>query len=211
MVLSQNKGQNVLLIGDVHGHNKDYLDILEEEKPDFSVQLGDFGFGFGHDIKEISENNYFLRGNHDDPAACRKHLSYLGDYGMHEKGFFWISGALSIDKKWRLDYEVINNRKIWWKDEELPLEEHDKILELYIKEKPSVVLSHECPKEIVYLMGNTLKMDIHSRTGDGLLPLMFEAHKPDIWVFGHHHISFDKVVKGTRFKCLTELETFVLE
>lgn len=44
-----------------------------------------------------------------------------------------------------------------------------------------------------------------------MLQKMFEEHKPELWIFGHHHKSKDEVINGTRFICLDELETFEIE
>jgi hypothetical protein len=40
---------------------------------------------------------------------------------------------------------------------------------------------------------------------------MLDRHRPDAWIFGHHHVSRDFFVKGTRFRCLAEFETITLE
>jgi hypothetical protein len=35
---------------------------------------------------------------------------------------------------------------------------------------------------------------------------MFKLRQPGLWIFGHWHASFDRVLDGTRFICLAELE-----
>jgi predicted phosphodiesterase len=40
---------------------------------------------------------------------------------------------------------------------------------------------------------------------------MYTIHKPDLWIFGHHHKSFDETIGGTRFICLNELESKVFD
>jgi hypothetical protein len=39
---------------------------------------------------------------------------------------------------------------------------------------------------------------------------MWNFYKPETWIFGHWHLSFDKVISGTRFICLNELDAIDL-
>jgi predicted phosphodiesterase len=82
------------------------------------------------------------------------------------------------------------------------------VLELYEKEKPDVVISHDCPDSVKL---DIMKHDgiIKSRTGL-LLQMMYEIHSPDLWVFGHHHKSCKSRIHGTNFVCLNELETITI-
>jgi hypothetical protein len=66
------------------------------------------------------------------------------------------------------------------------------------------MITHECPADIAPLL-NSHHSNERTRTNNSL-QLMWEAHQPELWIFGHHHVSFDRVVKGTRFVCLAELE-----
>ena len=67
------------VIGDVHGNIAEYLAICSE--CDRSVQLGDMGLGFKGVYLPSDEvmNHKFIRGNHDDPAACREHPYFIKD------------------------------------------------------------------------------------------------------------------------------------
>jgi hypothetical protein len=40
---------------------------------------------------------------------------------------------------------------------------------------------------------------------------MLEVRKPDIWIFGHHHVPVGKEINGTRFVGLAELEYMDIE
>ena len=44
-----------------------------------------------------------------------------------------------------------------------------------------------------------------------LLQAMLDLHRPEAWIFGHHHVSRDFYLKKTRFRCLAELETLKVE
>jgi hypothetical protein len=40
---------------------------------------------------------------------------------------------------------------------------------------------------------------------------MFEAHQPKLWIHGHWHVSRNAEYNGTRFICLEELGTIVID
>ncbi|KKL57766.1 hypothetical protein LCGC14_2232120 [marine sediment metagenome] len=207
----------MFFIGDVHGIfrsiperdiEEGYFDIIERLGNQKSIQVGDFGFGFCKKILPIWDINHrFIRGNHDDPAACQVHLNHLGDYGVSEDGIFFVGGGYSIDVDWRKANAYMYPHPIWWEDEEIAEVEFDKIIELYETTKPKIIVSHDCPSEI----RNTLidgNKPFRNRTSDGLLSVMFKVHQPELWVFGHYHESFDSTIGRTHFKCLAELEVF---
>ena len=182
------------IIGDVHGKMEHYLHLIEDVP--FSIQLGDMGFSEHYDelLKNVDPTRHrFIPGNHDDYPNLPPHA--LGDYGMISLGdfrAFIVRGAFSIDRLRRT--EGVN----WWLNEELSLLEGSLCLDAYIKAKPRIVLSHEAPSLLYPLYSRT-------RTGE-LLQFMLEGHRPDLWVFGHHHQSRDQYHLGVRFVCLDELE-----
>lgn len=200
------------LIGDVHGQWFKLKKILEN--CDEAIQLGDLGIGFPERIRkfdfdsdswktmyDFSNFTYnvdkfkFIRGNHDSPFKCKRHQNYLGDFGVY-KDIFFISGAWSIDK------DVRTPGYDWWSDEELTIVDFYKALELYTKVKPDIVISHDCPQRVLYLLHS---YPIPTRTGQGLEAMLSE-HAPKEWYFAHHHMSFERTVGQTKFKCLNELE-----
>lgn len=200
-----------ILIGDVHGKYGRYEKILEEHRD--TIQVGDMGIGFrkymgwGDDDpylsnppydKMVEGNHRFIRGNHDNPNVCRKHTQWIPD-GTIENGVMFIGGALSIDKEYRMEGYS------YWNDEELSDEELFKLYEIYKKEKPFAMVTHECPESIAYLLLNNFKSTLRSRTRE-MFYEMFKVYNPKYWVFGHWHMSFDKEIDGTRFICLAELE-----
>jgi len=181
-------------IGDIHGAWENYYDIIRDCEE--SIQVGDMGIfdEQGYEDLEIEPVHRFIRGNHDNPALCRKHPNYLGDFGAvpERPDWFFVSGAWSIDKDWRtpgLD---------WWPEEELGMEVlMTQTLPAYQETKPSVMITHDCPIELLELWCHP----IPTRTGQAL-QAMYDAHKPDIWIFGHHHAYKDFDYQGTRFICL---------
>jgi hypothetical protein len=79
------------------------------------------------------------------------------------------------------------------------------------------MVTHECPEEIAKVLFSTIPV-LGNPTNGGKLDhcwssrtrqafqSMWSAHSPDIWIFGHWHLSFDQIANGTRFICLSELE-----
>lgn len=180
----------MLLIGDIHGKWEDYARTLEIYNPERSVQLGDYGIGFhGEDPERLEQvryamdnfggDNRYIRGNHDNPESCRADPRCIADATFEEDtGIFYLGGAWSIDHAWRT--EGID----WWRDEELSYDELQAAIDVYERAKPRVVLSHECPEDIIGYMANWYKQDFRSRTRDAL-GSMWSIHKPELWVFGH--------------------------
>lgn len=186
----------IRLIGDVHGKIEPYKRIIATCNR--SIQLGDMGFA--EDYEQLSDVNpfyhRFVPGNHDDYDHLPLHAT--GDYGMTNE-MFYIRGAFSVDQKWRklgISY---------WANEELSYTEgHDCILK-YEKAKPRIVISHDCPKDVLMLFITNEWKNRPSRTNE-LLSQLFDIHQPELWVFGHHHRSKTAGFKGTEFRCLDELE-----
>lgn len=211
------------LIGDVHGKYGPYKKILKES-PHPTIQVGDLGVGFfkwphgepavnpPYDLM-VEGGHRFIRGNHDNPAVCSRHTQWIKD-GTVEGDVMFIGGALSIDSMYRVEGFS------WWPKEELSIEELNQLVDKYLEVKPRVMITHECPEEVSEALLQTIPLipnggtksspDFASRTRQAFQS-MWSAHSPEIWVFGHWHVPFDHTLRGTRFKCLPELETFDLE
>lgn len=182
------------VIGDRHGKDKEYREVINVNHP--TIQVGDFGVGFG-DIPPMDKKDRFIRGNHDNPEKCKEHPNWIPD-GHFENDMFFIGGARSTDIHMRTkDVD-------WWEDEELSNLDLYDIGGKYIDVKPSYMFTHDAPIEAqAYLLGYFDHR--HTRTQQTLQALFVE-HQPKIWFFGHYHKSFDYTINGTRFICLNELE-----
>lgn len=214
----------MLFIGDCHGSFKTYSYILfkmqhkgEVKGVPCSFQCGDFGMGFRDRdpdyskdgkgwLSPIDRNHKFIRGNHDDPSLCYGHPNFAGDYGYFEKpDIFYVSGGFSVDYFIRQARDAITGDKTWWENEELLQEQLDDAIEYYTLAKPKIMVTHECPTVAKYdVVTNSLKKEVISRT-EKTLQMMFEIHKPEIWIFGHHHIRKNMWISGTKFVALGEL------
>ena len=195
--------EKLLIIGDVHGCIDNYWKILQKNKGIKSIQLGDFGFKKEHEwhLKNInSELHKICFGNHDDYNFLNSPHS-LGNFSFDEENsLFSIRGAFSIDKIYRKE------NVSWWTNEEMNVNEMQEVVDFYIANKPKIVVSHDCPNMIRKIVFGIFDKTI---TSNGM-QIMLENHKPDLWIFGHHHEHVDKMIEGTRFICLDELESFYL-
>ena len=207
----------IRFIGDVHGKFRRYSTILDNS-PHPTIQVGDMGVGFrdwphGEPGKSppydkmLAGGHRFIRGNHDNPAVCKRHNQYISD-GTFMNGIMFIGGALSIDKAYRIqDFS-------YWEDEELSSPELNELVYQASVIQPPMMVTHECPESIAEMVVNQnnpangqIKLDprFASRTRQAVQSL-FELHQPKLWIFGHWHVPFEATINGTRFVCLPELE-----
>lgn len=205
-------------IGDVHGKTDQYQKKLRQRfAGQNTFQLGDMGFGFPntpglHQDIMYNGDHRWIRGNHDDPAVCRKVINYAGDYGyLPEYDLFFLGGAYSIDYAWRTP------GRSWWHDEELSYPELAKAISLYEKVKPKYVASHDTASSAATRLLTEItggfrpeKMpSANSRTAVAL-EQMFQIHQPKEWVFGHYHIDKSFEWRGTKFTCINELSVYTI-
>lgn len=182
-------------VGDVHGR----LENLPSPGHPV-IQVGDMGVGFAKSPENDQrlrqrEDVWFIRGNHDNPAVCRSHPRYLGDWGQHDF-MFWVSGAWSIDHNCRV--EGVS----WWREEELSSEQGLLAFDDYVAAKPRLMISHDGPASLFVHGGPMQLTRYHSTSTANLLQSMLEAHQPEYWLFGHHHQSRDFTLGSTHFRCL---------
>ena len=212
----------MLIVGDVHGKVNQFLDIVADYRSKSSeliIQLGDLGFQKQWDeviqyCFDTNETNLrIIPGNHDDYNRysinfsnnemqwCRTEPLLVEDVWDEEyMNCFSVRGANSIDK---------HLRKLgvdWFPEEELTYTQLGKAVDDFIVSQPKYMFSHTCPSSVKKQLFN---YDESSRT-EQALQVMFELHQPEIHFFGHFHRSVDKVINGTRFICLAELQTYEL-
>jgi len=220
----------MLVIGDVHGKFNEYYNLVKNERSSF--QIGDFGFGQAWNALNYSELDPKFhkigQGNHDPHESLHDDVKYwTGRYGpvnVDGHNIFWVGGALSIDLVYRVADWVNNNRnpasRSWWANEQLSYQEMRDCEKKWKNKKPQIVFSHTCPSFIIkdYFNGNKGAniMDAYGWGSDyndmtsQFLDHLWSIHKPDLWVFGHFHKSWNQTIQGTEFRCLAELESFRL-
>jgi Icc-related predicted phosphoesterase len=211
----------ILLIGDVHGKWEQYADLLKKYSPDRSIQIGDLGWGFAGQDTEFMQrrvkalenalsnygagDNRYIRGNHDNPAACKAHKFCIDDATYEpDTDIFLMGGAFSIDRNIRTEgYD-------WWADEELSYSDLYTAVDTYEATKPRIVITHDCPKDAIGNMFPWYLKVLPNRTCQALNS-MFAIHQPNVHIFGHWHHHVDMVINGTRFICLAELQTLTID
>lgn len=202
------------IIGDVHGKIQAYTTIAKGAKN--SVQLGDMGFDYTLVSKLHPGHHCFLGGNHDNYDIIKNCDNALGNYGLEDFGglkFFYIRGAFSVDKAFRLQYDKKHMCKSWWKEEELTEEQMQDAFDYYKICKPKIVITHSCPQFITDIMVSREGLKFfgidpvtHIDKTMHFLAKCFDVHEPELWLFGHMHRSWKRKINSTTFQCLDELE-----
>lgn len=192
-------------VGDVHGRFNDYYNRIVGCNQ--TIQVGDMALGFPmypkfpDKVLNLEGNHKFIRGNHDNPEVCNNNPLYLGDYGyIEEFELFYVSGADSLDKEFRtigID---------WWENEQLAYTVFEnEVFPLYQKVKPKIVVTHDCPLVATQAIYNFIYK--HNLTVLALDEMMF-MHKPEKWIFGHHHKWLNFTTCDVEFIGLKELGTY---
>jgi hypothetical protein len=198
------------VVGDCHGLTDRYVNKVKDLEA--SVQLGDMAHNYSRLSGLDPLKHKFFGGNHDNYDIYYQQPHSLGDFGEYTLGgikFFFMRGAFSIDRIYRTP------KVDWWEEEELSYAQLNECITLYQRLKPAIVITHDCPLPIAEIIGNKRVLinygfDPHTYRPRTQLALtqMFEIHQPELWLFGHFHLSREVVYKGTKFICLNELEIF---
>lgn len=203
----------VRFIGDIHGKVKAYAAIIADCES--SIQVGDFNLGYYDKSGKMCDdsallaymetrNARFIRGNHDNPEACRFTSRCIPDGHCEKIGnvkAMFVGGAFSVD------HTHLIEGKNWWPNEELSYAQAIEVIETYEKYKPDLMVTHDCPELVAYHLFNVSE----STRTRAALSAMWEIHKPQAWIFGHYHKSKNENLLGTQFVCLEELEYLDLE
>lgn len=204
--------KSIKILGDVHGKFLHYLRFVDN--CEYSVQIGDFGFGYSILNGINSDKHKLFFGNHDNQNCfdIPHNLGHYGTYTLNGVVFFFIRGAFSIDYKYRQNHELQTGQKIWWENEELSYKQMQDCLVLYTETKPDIVLSHSYPTSVARDIGNPnvlrsfgfnpLTFKTNTQT---LLQCCLEEWQPKTWIFGHFHRYYNKYFGRTNFTCLPEL------
>lgn len=192
----------IRLVGDLHGAHIPIVDMLKScHYYDCTIQLGDFGVGFGAESYielATSDKLRVLHGNHDNPSILARYPHDLGRFGFIEIAgvkIFFVAGAWSIDQADRIP------GLSWWQEEELNMIEGNECLDLWEKycKDVDVVISHDGPPNATQFILRSFPRETY--TGK-LLWEMWKIHNPPAWYFGHWHKSFEKKIGQTVFRCL---------
>lgn len=206
---------NIAVIGDVHGDTSEYIRTIAKSGCDRSIQVGDMAHYYGVINRYVdAARHVFFGGNHENYDTYYDCPNALGDYGPIPflPNSFFIRGAYSIDYSSMMARERSENCKLWWKEEELDLYGCLTALNEYIKVKPKIMFSHDCPLPVSKKIGDPQILRNYGRDPNTfmtrtqcMLDAALEAHQPDVWFFGHYHQDVQISYHGTQFYCIPPL------
>lgn len=206
------------LIGDIHGMFNDYQVYSIGDFAGPTIQVGDFGIGFGQsDYWHENVNAFhadgthrFIRGNHDNPTVCREQMVGCINDGNIEDDVMFIGGAWSIDNPvappgWYRRTAGVD----WWFDEECSDERFEQMFEAYDFYRPRVMITHDCPASISYKMfwgSGFLTGPVYPNRTSAWFDRFYQHHQPEEWYFGHWHKTMTHQEGKTKFQCIGELD-----
>ena len=199
----------------------DYIDAHKKNPDfDMLLVCGDFGYIFSGSKQEDLFLDYiekgagfeviFVDGNHSNfpkiysypietwnggkVHKIRKNIRHLmrGEYyTIGSKTFFTFGGGYSIDKEWRLQYEMIHHKKIWWK-EEFPTNQEIEHAYANLEAhnwKVDYIITHSAPTNILPLVSeffiSSAKADVD--IVNSTLEYIRQKTNFKHWYFGHYH------------------------
>lgn len=202
----------ILLVGDVHGRFSGLNEIIDREKPDLTICLGEFGFwaNLMPAIWTLHSKNpiWFIDGNHEQFTLLNERKSdeivpnvFYKPRGSVEniagKNFLFLGGGFSIDWKYRTPgYDYFPD------DELLKMSELDNIPK---RIKIDVVCSHTAPNKFSIL--GPVQESMYPDSSRNVLDYVLKKYKPREWFFAHFHILKEgcyahKDGKYTSYTCL---------
>lgn len=148
---------------------------------------------------EICEGGFI----HDERYPSLYHTAEFGFYILAGHYAFVISGAYSVDKYYRLWYNLP-----WFDNEQLSSEEM-KTAKGYLKAynkagEPPIILSHTCPKK--FMPVDKFLAGIDQSTVDNTMEEWLDTIEEEIpyerWYCGHYHV--DRTLSDGRVKLMYE-------
>lgn len=230
----------IVFLGDIHGDFDKlikYIKIYGLENCTI-FQVGDFGIGFELYKKELSRlkflNNflkahdiilYAIRGNHDDPAYFKgtdsnlifSNIVLVPDYtilNLEGKNILCIGGAISIDRKPKINYKGRKEGSTYWSDEEFVFDEE----KIRTFRNIDIVVTHTAPSfvEPIFKIGAedwfnsdiTLEeeLDLERNNMSNMFFILKQNNKIQNHFYGHFHFSHNDVFDGIAHKLLDIFE-----
>jgi Icc-related predicted phosphoesterase len=195
---------NTIITGDIHTQWGDLYDLIEVEKPERVLQVGDLGYW--PSLPDVwppklafSVPVYFCDGNHEDHWALRDrksdvlypNVTYMPRGSVMEIDglrVMFFGGAVSIDKH-------VRKEGVSWFSEETASQAN--FAYAMSDDGPiDVVISHTAPVCIDWV-----PRDMPDPTSHALQAIL-EHFKPSRWYFGHFHRHESHMASGCEFTVL---------
>ena len=202
----------IIVAGDIHGDWGGINSLINKHNPDYILQCGDFGWWPGMEsnkwklkgIKSPNTKILWCDGNHEDHWDLKRgngsydnviYMSRGSIYTLPDgRNILFIGGADSIDKNVRtLGID-------WFPEELITYADLEKCLSHKIK--IDIVISHTCPEEFELKLGETYTIDKYKDPSRQALSVILNHYKPDLWYFGHWHMSQKGKYNNTYWQCL---------
>jgi len=184
----------ILLLGDVHNDVEDLKKIIDSVKCDFALQIGDLGIYSNH-----QEPIYFIAGNHEnwDIIEAMNNGTIEFENLRHIK----TAEIISLKKNNEIIHVSGLNGNYSPKDYELKKQQLKGDRRSHFTKNDvekckklkgiDVFLSHEAPAGINLMKrGNDVGVEPVKEILDSVKPMFF--------LFGHHHIFFEKIIGITK-------------
>lgn len=167
----------------------------------------------------------FVRGN-DDPTYFKDELINLSniktivDYSVVKLNKFnclCIGGCISLSRKWKIDQEKLNGRRLYWKEEEFCYDEQE--INNIIKEfSIACIITNSCPSFAypsmnVFNQSSWVEKDkklLHDicqeRSKMDKIYNIINAKKPYLWVYSRFNMSNSSVVNDIIFESIQKFQ-----
>lgn len=244
-IYSYPSAKSVVVCGDIHG---EFLTLVHKMCVQYNmydtlvIVAGDCGFGFEKQgyydniyrriQKRLAAHNCWIamvRGNHDNPAYFSEQLIHyerfrtVPDYSVIEAcahRILCIGGALSIDRRVRLE-EMRRSfaKNCYWADE-MPVYSPDKLNEIAATDiHIDTVITHTAPSFCEFVLKHGLDYwaqtdaallcdsQTERQTMDAILAhLRRDGHPLTHWYYGHFHQSWHSEIEGIFYTMLDIME-----
>lgn len=168
----------------------DYLEDLLSQKDKYIFTI--LGNHENYDFYDKLPESFFMgtkvkKYTNHIMAVCRGEILTLDG-----KSFLCLGGADSHDKEWRMEYEKINQKKIWWEQEIISEEDIQNAYDNleWTSGKVDFILSHTPPACFCYQL---YKDGVFSKS-ELLLEQLLNVAEFDTWYCGHVHTSACKSI-----------------
>ncbi len=202
----------ILIISDVHGRfgvineQLEYAAKVMGENIEAVVVLGDLGI-FESNLKKFFEREkqkfikplYFIEGNHEDFSCFDILVKKYGENLTHwHKSSIQKLGGVNFLCLGGARYMDLANTPM---NSEIKTSDISNCL-IHSPQAAQVIITHDCPEGIG--VPNTPGLEFYGPPGFSGSCEILKHFKPRLWLFGHHHKWFDKIIDGTAFHGLPE-------